>query len=680
MPSPAAQAGLLDELERNRRMLAEAQQLARIGSWEWDVAENRVTWSDELFRIYGYPPQAFDPSYETFLSHVHEDDRESVDERNRKAFTDHQPFEDVKRILRADGSEIHMRTQGEVLTAPDGTVLRMLGVCEDVTDRLRAEEAQALLAAIVRCSNDAIYTVTKDGLITSWNPAAERLFGYTEADAVTMTADRLVPEPETQRDADLWAAAFAEEVVEPWETTRLRKDGETIAVSLSLSPIRDGQGAVSSVSAIARDATERHRFEAQLRHLADHDPLTGLHNRRRFEQELERAVDYATRYGTGGALLMLDLDNFRHVNDGLGHRAGDDLLRSVANVLRSRLRSTDVIGRVGADELAVLIPHADAEEARAAAHNLVTTVRRHEMAADDGPVRVTASVGAVLLDDADGCGETAMFRAVAAVQAAKDAGHDRAIMFEPGLAAKIAPRSDWERRIRAALEQDAFELYLQPILPLNGGAGHLRRFEALLRMTDDGVVLPGAFLPAAERSGQIHAIDRWVVSEAARLLAIHQDLELEVNLSARSLDDADLTGHIAAQLEFTGADPARLILEITETATIANMEDARRFAGELSALGCRFAIDDFGAGFGSFSYLKHLPAAFLKIDGDFVQSPRSQTDELVINAIVGMAQGLGKETIAEFVDDDECVQMLRDAGVDYAQGYHVGRPFPASTL
>src|SRR3954452_20483416 len=166
-----ADPALLEELERHRRMLAEAQALARIGSWEWDVPANRVSWSDELFRIYGYPPAAFEPSYETFLAHVHEDDRESVDARNHKAFADHQPFEDTKRVLKADGTEILMRTQGEVITGPDGAVLRMLGVCEDVTDRLRAQAAQTLLASIVETCNDAIYTITADGAITSWNPA-----------------------------------------------------------------------------------------------------------------------------------------------------------------------------------------------------------------------------------------------------------------------------------------------------------------------------------------------------------------------------------------------------------------------------------------------------------------------------------------------------------------------------
>jgi EAL domain-containing protein (putative c-di-GMP-specific phosphodiesterase class I) len=209
----------------------------------------------------------------------------------------------------------------------------------------------------------------------------------------------------------------------------------------------------------------------------------------------------------------------------------------------------------------------------------------------------------------------------------------------------------------------------------------VQRYEALLRMTGPaGLTPPGTFLPVAERTGHVHDIDRWVVRDAIRLLAAHPEIELEVNLSGRSLDDETVLRVIEEELARTGVAPPRLILEITETATIANMDDARRLAGALTRLGCRFAIDDFGAGFGSFSYLKHLPAQFLKIDGDFVRSPRSRTDELVIGAIVGMARGLGKATIAEWVGDEETVEMLRRMGVDHAQGFHIGRPFPAREL
>jgi diguanylate cyclase (GGDEF)-like protein/PAS domain S-box-containing protein len=670
---------VLEELRRSRQMLAEAQELARIGSWEWDVAANVVTWSDELFRIYGHPPQAFEPSYDAFLSHVHPDDRESVDARNHKAFADGQSFEDVKRVVRPDGSVFLMRTQGEVVTDPEGNVVRMVGICEDVTDRVRAEEAQELLASIVRSSTDAIYTMTRAGEVTSWNPAAQALFGHSEEEAVGHPAAGLFAGSAGGEEAQLVALALDAEPVDPYETVRRRKDGTHVPVSVSLSPIRDGRGEVTGVAVIARDITERRRFEGQLRYLADHDALTGLYNRRRFEWELDRAVEQGTRYGTAGAVLLLDLDNFKYVNDTAGHGGGDAVVGAVARLLRSRLRSTDVLARLGGDEFGVLLPHASRDDARALARELVSAVRDESVIVDGRRLRVTTSIGVAGIATGVG-GEEVLACADAAMYAAKDAGRDRAVVFSPGDARRLRGGTNWEHRIITALEEDGFELYCQPILDLR--TGETSRYEVLLRMTgaNGELVLPGEFLPVAERLGLIHDIDRWVLREAIGLLCAHPAIELEVNLSGRSLDDEDLIAAIAAELEATGTDPTRLVLEITETATVANLDDARRFAESLTGLGCRFALDDFGAGFGSFTYLKHLPAAYLKIDGDFVSSPRSRTDELVIEAIVGMARGLGKSTIAEFVGDEATIEMLRAAGVDYAQGYHVGRPFPACEL
>jgi diguanylate cyclase (GGDEF)-like protein/PAS domain S-box-containing protein len=674
-PRGQADALLVEELRRSREMLAEAQQLARIGSWEWDVTTGRVTWSDELFRLYGYAPQAFQPSYERLLEHVHPDDRASVEERTRHALEDHRAFEDVKRVRRIDGTEFLMRTQGEVLAGPDGEAMRMLGVCEDVTDRVRAEEAQALLAAIVRSSHDAIFTLRRDGRVSSWNPGAERLFGWTEEEAIGRRAVELVPAADPQEDLRLLASGL--DPAEEWESLRVRRDGSTVPVSVVLSPVRDTSGDVVGISVVARDVTERRRLETQLRHLADHDGLTGLLNRRRFEEELEAAVAEARRYGDRGVLLVLDLDNFKHVNDTLGHAAGDELIRCVARTLRERLRSTDVLARIGGDEFAILLPRAGADDARRVAHDLISAVREApDLVAGRGP-RVTTSLGAVLVDAAADPG-TLLASADAAMYAAKEAGRDRFTFVSPG---EPGPRPglDWHRRIVNALAADGFELHLQPILDLR--TDRVTRYEALLRMTgDQGLTAPAAFLPVAERHGLIHDVDRWVVREAVRLLAEHPELELEVNLSGNSLDDPDVLRAVARELHGHGVAPGRLVLEITETATIANLSDARRLATALTDLGCRFAIDDFGAGFGSFAYLKHLPAAFLKIDGDFVHAPRSRTDELVIGAIVAMARGLGKATIAEFVGDAATLRMLREVGVDYAQGYHVGRPFPAREL
>ena len=668
------------ELTHARRRLSEAEALARIGSWEWDIPTNTVTWSDELYRIYGLAVQSFEPTYEKFLERVHPDDRASVDERNRKAFTDHQPFEDVKRVVRPDGSEFLMRTQGEVICDDDGAPIRMLGVCEDVTAQVREREARELLASVVQCSTDAIFTVATDGRITSWNPGAERLFGYTADEAIGAPQTMLVPAQEADDNRRLMAGALAAETVDPLETTRRRKDGGTVDVSLAMSPISAADDKVTGVSVIARDITERRRFELQLRHMADHDALTGLLNRRRFDEELERAVSYATRYRQPGAVLLLDLDGFKYINDSFGHGAGDEVIRAVCSAMAERVRETDVIARLGGDEIAVLLPQAGPTDARSVAADLLRTVRERPIVLDGRRIRVTASIGAVTFQ-ADVSDVATLLAAVdRAMYMAKDAGRDRVVLQTLDEAAQPSGASAWEDRIRAALENDTFLLHCQPILDL--ARDEVSRYELLLRMTgEDGAQIPpAAFLGVAERLGLIHAIDRWVARRAAELAALHPHLCFEVNVSGRSMDDPDLLTTIRRELDRTGAQPHQLIFEITETATIANMEDARRFAEALTALGCRFAIDDFGAGFGSFFYLKHLPAAYLKIDGDFVKTPRTRTDELVIDAIVGMARGLGKKTIAEWVGDEETVAMLMAADVDFAQGYHIGRPFPVDRL
>ena len=672
---------LVEELRRSEARLREAQQLARLGSWEWDIRANVVTWSDELFRIYGLAPQSMSPTYEDFLQRVHPDDRADVDARNHKAFADHQPFEDVKRIVRPDGSVFLMRTQGEVICDDDGNPLRMVGVCEDVTAQVRAREAESLLALIVESSNDAIYAVTREGRLSSWNPAAERMFGYSAMEAVGAPATTLLAHHTTASFEQVIAAALAGDRIAPFETTLLHCDRHPVEVSLSLAPIRSpASDRIDGVSVSARDNTERRRLERQLRHLADHDALTGLYNRRRFDDELGRAMANTRRFDEGAAVLLIDLDDFKYVNDTLGHAAGDELLRSIAGMIRERVRATDILARIGGDEFALLLPRATADEACLVAADLVQAAREHALTLGGGVVRVTISVGAVAFDATAGAAENVLIAADRAMYDAKAHGRDRYVVVDDVVTSARPAQMPWEQRIRWALDNDGFELHCQAIRALAGG--DTTHYELLLRLrdTDGTLAYPGAFLDVAERLGLIHSIDRWVVTKAIALAAAHPALTFAVNVSAASIDDPDLLALVHRELRRSRADASRLIFEITETATIARMDDARRFAEALTQLGCRLAIDDFGTGFGSFFYLKHLPVSYLKIDGDFIANPRSRADELVIEAIVGMARGLGKRTIAEFVGDDATLSMLRTLGVDFAQGYHVGRPFDAGLL
>lgn len=672
-----------DELERSRRRLVEAEQLARIGSWEWDIVVGVVSWSDGLWQIYGLPKDSVELSYEHFLARVHLDDQPAVDERNRRCFADHLPFEDVKRAIRPDGTVFLMRTQGEMICDHDGQPVRMVGVCEDVTDQVRAREAQARLASIIQSSEDAVVAFDADGRITSWNPGAERLYGWGAGEILGEPSDVMVPPARREAERRALRRILAGERIDHYETQRQRIDGRIIDVSLALSPVRDGPQIVG-VSSIARDVSERKRFEQQLQYAAERDPLTELLNRRRWSEELGKQVARSARYGAPCAVVVIGLDGLRYVNDSRGHHAGDELLRSVARLLGQCVRDSDVLGRLGGDAFAVLLPHADEQRATALGQKILHALRHHTLLIDDTALRTTASIGVAVSPDEHADSDDLRVAGERAMYAAKAGGRDRLSLASALRSTATGRGLNWEQRIRAALDGDGLFLACQPIVEV--ASGNCSRYELLLRMRgDDGQdIAPGAFLPAAERLGLIHEIDRWVMNRAITMLAEHRaagrDLRLAVNVSGGSVGDFELPRLIAQRLAETGVDPSGLILEVTETAAIANLDEARRFADTLRALGCRFALDDFGVGFGSFLYLKHLPADYLKIDGDFIGSPRTRTDELVIESIVHVAQGMGMQTVAEWVGDDHTLEQLRDWGVDFAQGFHTGRPMPAANI
>jgi diguanylate cyclase (GGDEF)-like protein/PAS domain S-box-containing protein len=583
------------------------------------------------------------------------------------------PEEEAVEAMAAGVSDYVMKGN---LTRLPPAIERELAEAEERRRRRRAEGEVRRIAAIVDSSFDAIIGETLDGEVTSWNPAAERIFGFRADEMVGKRMDVLVP-PEHKKELDeLVARVLNGERVEEHETVRLTKDGGLLDVSLTISPIRDEHGAIAGISKIARDITERKRTEEQLIHLSDHDALTGLFNRRRFEEELARLVAYTRRYRAApAALLLLDLDNFKYVNDTLGHGAGDRLICSVAAVLRRGLRETDVLARLGADEFAILLPQVDAEGARTAAESLREAIATQPPLGAPG-LTITASVGIATITG-DALVSDPLVHADLALQDIKERGRNGVSEYRPEDRERLATRIGWEDRIRRALDEDRFVLYFQPIVDL--ATGKVTKGEVLLRLVENGEVIPpGAYLDVAERSGLILDIDRWVVRTAIELLAKPGALpaeRVEVNLSGRSLQETGLVESIEADLVRTGVDPSRLIFEITETAVIANMDDAARLARRLQAAGCKVALDDFGTGFGSFYYLKYLPVDVLKIDGEFIRNlPASPTDQLMVKAIAQVAQGLGVTTVAEFVEDAETVLLLAEYGIDFGQGYHLGRP------
>ncbi|MGI8460022.1 MAG: putative bifunctional diguanylate cyclase/phosphodiesterase [Solirubrobacterales bacterium] len=460
----------------------------------------------------------------------------------------------------------------------------------------------------------------------------------------------------------------------------LHAGGATIWVALRLAALAD-HTVNPRIIAQVQDMTERRQLEDRLRYMAERDPLTGLLNRSSFEQELEGLIGSGSRHHSRGALLVVDIDRFKDVNDCHGHATGDELLTQVAAALRGRLRRDDSVARLGGDEFGVLLADADAREAQTVADELLRAVGAITIATEGHILRVSATIGVARFADApENTGEEMMINAELAMYDAKTAGRNRAAVFVPerDLGAESKKRIAWADRIREALAGERFELFAQPIRDLR--TGEEDRCEFLLRMRDEtgDLIPPGAFLDVAERVGLIAEIDRWVVRRAIGLAGRElagSMATIEVNLSGASIGDPRLLELIENRLYSEGVQPERVVFEITETAAVAGMHEAREFAGHLRQLGCRFALDDFGSGFGSFYYLKHLPFDYLKIDGEFVRSClHDPTDRLVIESVVGLARGLGRKTIAEYVEDQPTLDFLAAHGVDYAQGFHVGRP------
>ncbi len=430
---------------------------------------------------------------------------------------------------------------------------------------------------------------------------------------------------------------------------------------------------------------ERIRYEERLRQLTDYDQLTGVLNRRRFDERLKHELARAGRTHDRGAVVSIDIDSFKAINDSAGHAAGDAVLVEVAHALEGQFDSRDAVARLGGDEFAVVLLSVDFDQARAAAEDLLAAIHGCRPVFGGKAFRVTASIGVAAFESDDATAGELLTGAELAMYAAKAAGRDRVVVYTPSdrRRARETAKMAWPERIREALDRDRFLLHMQPILDL--ATGERSHGELLLRMRDEHgrLISPEAFLPAAESSGLIHQIDRWVVHQAVQLLAGSEDKpmpKLSVNLSGESVvGDPQLLQLIERELSHASVSPDRMIFEVTETAAIANMPEATVFARRVNALGASLALDDFGTGFGSFYYLKHLPVGYVKLDGEFIQNlPRNHIDAHMVTAIVGVAQGLQIKTVAESVADEETIGLLRELGVDYAQGFHVGRPAPIS--
>jgi diguanylate cyclase (GGDEF)-like protein/PAS domain S-box-containing protein len=680
---------LIRDVHQERRtasQLADAERIAGIGVWEWHVPTDTVIWSREAYRLFDKPVSC-QPTFELWLDSIHPDDRDPTAARVKAAFEEGSDYDFEHRVLRDDGSVRHLHCRGQVVFNDEGEVVRLVGVSQDVTERVLHQqalaEATARQQAVLGAAGEGICGLDAFGRVSFANPAAAILLGGTADELVGQHLGSRLRDPATGDEDPIATAIVHGERIADGRALARRDNGEEFPISFHCAPILSEGEPVGAVITFA-DARERALYEERLRYLAEHDALTGLLNRNRFEEEVAAQSLYAQRYGGAFSVLVLDLDHFKDVNDTRGHGPGDELIRTTARRLESALAGEGALARLGGDEFAILLPAAERPRAFEVAERLRTAISDHLMLAGGERLQVTASVGIAVCSEAAPDAEALISNADVAMYEAKESGRNRVIEYRPELGARtrMEERLNWSTQLRGALEEDGFELFAQPILALGDGPAE-RRFEVLLRLPqpDGSLATPRSFLPVAERHGLIREIDRWVVAQAIRIAARHAadetPLRLEINLSGQSMVDPDLPSFIDELLRAGGASPSQLIFEVTETTAIDSLGEARGLAQSLVELGCEFAIDDFGAGFGSFAYLKHLPSQYVKIDGDFIRRlPVSPDDQLVVAAIAGIARGMGKRTIAEFVESEEVLRKLADFGIDFAQGFHVGRPEP----
>ena len=473
-------------------------------------------------------------------------------------------------------------------------------------------------------------------------------------------------------------------------TLLIRRDGNELYIESTAAPIRDPNGGVTGGALVFHDVTESRELNRRLSYAASHDILTAIVNRAEFENRLARSLKSAKAMETSYSVLYLDLDQFKIVNDACGHSAGDQLLKQIGTLLKSKIRWRDTLARLGGDEFGVLLESCTMEEAVRTAETLREVIQEFRFNWDDRVFRLSASIGVVPITPATDDVAALLTAADSACAAAKDGGRNRVYSYQENDIDLMKRRKEmqWAARISNALEENRFELFRQTIKPLQSGLETGAHYELLLRMRDEHgkLVSPDLFITAAERYGLTPSIDRWVIAHALRWLVSEADerqrLALcSINLSGQSLADEKFLPFVIDQFQTSGIDGRLICFEITETAAIASYSQANRFIHALKEIGCRFALDDFGTGLSSFGYLKHFPVDFLKIDGSFVKEIlHDPIDREMVRSINEIGHLTGKQTIAEYVEDQAIMTRLARMGVDFGQGFGIHRPVPMRQL
>jgi diguanylate cyclase (GGDEF)-like protein/PAS domain S-box-containing protein len=672
---------LLDSLQSvNQAYLEFALEETQTVAFRVDLRTGTTVRSDNAREILGLEGSALSDSYDQFVNRVHPDDRAKVDLDVVRSLPPGQLIDDEIRLLQSDGSVHHYRRRVRVIADSNGQPGTLLGVAVDVTADHRAEYEHT---ALVTMSRDAFVGMDSSGRVTDWNVAAESIFGYSRAAALGRQMDELIV-PERFREAHrslidhlVTEPEPALEGMDPVQTTACRADGTEFPVEISPNIVAVDGGI--GFRAFVRDISRRKEMEAALARQAITDRLTGLPNRMLVDDRLATAVERLARHGQSLAVLMIDVDRFKVINDSLGHAIGDAFLRIVAQRLRQVVDPGDTVGRFGGDEFVVVSEGMSEPDAYALARRILSQFESRVFVAGHS-LPVGVSIGVVVTTDPDRAPESLLRDADAAMFHAKEAGRGRIVLFDDPIRRRAVARLELQSALRGGVDRSEFHLVFQPVVDV--ASGRLNGAEALLRWDhpDLGTISPADFIPLAEETGVIIPLGDWVLNEACLELArwdqfTDERLEMAVNMSGRQLMERDVVEHVQTILTETGVDPSRLCLEITECVLMEDTEAVVLNMERLRALGVRFAIDDFGIGYSSLLYLRRFPVSILKLDRSFVAGlGESAADEAIVRSSIELAHTLGIDAIAEGVERVEQWDYLRLMGCDLGQGYLWSQP------
>lgn len=672
-------------LQESEDRLKRSQAIAGIGTWDWGIAENTLAWSDEIYSIFGLQPQEFAATYEAFLEYIHPDDRNAVVELVDRAIIHDQPYRIEHRIRRKDGAIRHVLEVGQVYRDEQGKPVRMLGTVQDVTKQKRTRTQLELAEIMFSNAYEGILTTDEHFTILAANPAIARMTGYKTDELIDCPLSTVLPEHKGLLHYRQALRAVRTENHWHGEVECKRYNAPPFPALASITSAGNYSKHGSHFVITLTDISRIKENEEQLNYLAHYDQLTRLPNRTLFLNELKQALKQSAKNQQKLSLFYIDLDGFKAINDSQGHNAGDELLKEVADRLRSIENHGLTMARLGGDEFALFQENSNLELSQSLAEQLINILRINKQF-NDYRLDISASIG-ITHYPADGSEVLQLIRqADQAMYHAKSLGKNNYQHFDPSEGEKVRRRIQLISDMHTAIQERSFELHFQPKV-CNAEQSTVQA-EALIRWIDpeQGFISPMEFIPIAEETGQILSIGEIVLEKACAFIQEWQQetgkaIKVAVNLSARQLHDDKLVEKIRKVISDYQITANALEFEITETVV---MDDALRnleILQQLRDMGSTVAIDDFGTGYSSLSQLKKLPVNTLKIDRSFIMRlPEDQDDCSIVNAIITMAHSLGLSLVAEGVETEAQQNYLYAKGCDQLQGYYFSKPLPAEAF